>query len=396
MDYYAQLTQSVDFPRCRIYRDFIRNLMGDTDIRLNGSSYLFYFVVLCSYANYNTSYRTIEVIRYYAGPGEWFCTAGEISEWFRTRFHHQAISILDYLEEQNYITYTRLGRGNLIKYRITDWEKFNKSINGNFPCAKTKGFFFFPIATAHELISLGKCSERDIVLDLWIHTIYNDVHVQGSYLGPVVYFRDLTGNPIISFFELGKRWRMSKATACRVMKKLQEKGYLSLTTFTGNNGSIIYLCNYLSTMFDISDVLIDKEEVSMTFNIPIHIPDNTQLEDDTVSDTQISIQKDEETVSKDGFLVSESHIRFIVKQLAKVLAKQGIPCCECPSCEYILYSLSDCKDVTGVDAFYNLIGHLHIKPIPEGLLIKGITFFNSSSFMVCPFEKQKPYLNGAI
>ena len=51
-----------------------------------------------------------------------------------------------------------------------------------------RGLFLFPIAAAHELISWEKASEMDIVLDLWLHTIYQDSQVQGSDKGPVVYF----------------------------------------------------------------------------------------------------------------------------------------------------------------------------------------------------------------
>ena len=51
MDYQLELKQIVDFPRCRIYREFIQTLIKDRNIRTNGSSCLFYFLILCSYAN---------------------------------------------------------------------------------------------------------------------------------------------------------------------------------------------------------------------------------------------------------------------------------------------------------------------------------------------------------
>lgn len=102
------------------------------------------------------------------------------------------------------------------------------------------------------------------MLDLWIHTIYNDRQVQGSELEPVVYFRNATGNPLTNFNDLALRWGISKATVSRILSKLQDKKYLSLVSFAGRHGSVIYLCSYLSTMFGISDVMIDKEEISMS------------------------------------------------------------------------------------------------------------------------------------
>jgi len=60
--------------------------------------------------------------------------------------------------------------------------------------------------------------------------------------------------------------------------------------FTGRHGSVIYLCSYLSTMFNISDVMIDKEESSMTFQVPLHIPEDLPLpETETVTNEQITI-----------------------------------------------------------------------------------------------------------
>ena len=258
MDYQLEIKQTVDYPRCRIYREFIRTLMEDRNIRTNGSSYLFYYMTLCSYANFRSSYQRLDGISYLVGPGEWICRTSELSAWFRTRFQHQALSILDFLQEQNYITYTRLGRGHLIKFCITGWKKHNTALDYNYPCLKDVGFFFFPVAAVHELISMGRCSEMDIILDLWVHAIYNDSQVQGSELGPVVYFRNCTGNPLTSCSDLSLRWGISKATASRILNKLQEKEYLSLVSFTGRHGSVIYLCSYLSTMFNISDVMIDK------------------------------------------------------------------------------------------------------------------------------------------
>ena len=47
--YQLQIKQIVDYPRCRIYRQFVRFLMEDRSIRVSGGSGLFYFTVLCSY-----------------------------------------------------------------------------------------------------------------------------------------------------------------------------------------------------------------------------------------------------------------------------------------------------------------------------------------------------------
>lgn len=48
-DYQLELRQIVDYPRCRIYREFMQTLIADRSIRTGGCSGLFYYVVLCSY-----------------------------------------------------------------------------------------------------------------------------------------------------------------------------------------------------------------------------------------------------------------------------------------------------------------------------------------------------------
>ena len=345
MNYQLELKQIVEFPRCRIYRDFIQTLITTKSIRTTGGSFLFYYLVLCSYANYRTSYRRMEHITYTVGPGEWICSVTDLQNWFRCRFQHQVLSILKFFEEQNYITYSLLGKNKLVKFKITDWPKDNTILEYNYPCKKDTGFFFFPIVKVHELIGIGKCSEMDILLDLWIHAVYNDATLQGSDSGPVVYYRNNTVNPLTSFHSLGDRWGLSKASVSRLLKKLEEKEYITLISFTGKHGSVIYLNNYLSVMFNISDVMIDKEEIAMKMQLPIHVPEDITVVEsgsatvsETVMDTQI-------TVSKNDSCVPDSHMKYIVQKVAELLDSQRIPCCHCSKTRYILSPLSACKDI---------------------------------------------------
>ena len=206
MEYQLELKQIVDFPRCRIYRNFIQTLLNDRSIRTTGGSFLFWYLVLCSYANYSNSNRRMEQFTYTLSPGEWICSISELQDWFRCRFQHQAISILKHLQEEGCITYSLLEKNRLVKFRITDWQNDNTALKYNYPCKKDTGFFFFPIGKAHKLIQAGKCSEMDILLDLWIHAVYNDPSVLCSDTGPVVYYRNNTGSPLTSFQTLGERW----------------------------------------------------------------------------------------------------------------------------------------------------------------------------------------------
>lgn len=177
-------------------------------------------------------------------------------------------------------------------------------------------------------------------MDLWLTAVYNDPQVQGSEIGPVTYLRNGTGNPLVTYSELGTRWGVSKATVGRVLKKLSDAGYISLMTFPGRHGSVIYLQNYLSTMFQISDVMIDKEEVAMVLNIKLELPEDGQTENpEPAAEHHVC-------VSEGLSSVSESHIQIILGKMAKILTAQGISCFGCPKSKYKLFPLSDvCGEV---------------------------------------------------
>ena len=332
-EYQLELKQIVDYPRCRIYRQFIGLLMKDKNIRVGGTSRLYHFTVLSCFANFRTSYKRIDGISYTIYPGEWLCRVSELTEWFRTRFQHQALAILRELQDRHLITYTLLGRGKLVKFKIKGWCKYNRVLEYNAPCQKDTGFFFLPISVANELVSAGRCSEMDAMLDLWINTVYNDTQVQGSEVGPVVYMRNGTGSPLIGYAELAQRWGVSKATAGRYLRKMQELGYLSMVAFPGTHGTAIYLKQYLSTMFQISDVMIDKAEVAMSLSIKTSLPEPEIV--------LCPSAKAVRSVTKRKITVSKREVERMLDKVLEILALQGISCVRCPKFRYKLYPLSD-------------------------------------------------------
>ena len=232
--------------------------------------------------------------------------------------------MLEQLQKQHFITFHTLDRGNVIRYKICDWARHNTVLEYNAPCQKDTGFFFLPVSVVTDLISTSRCSEMDIILDL---------------LGPVVYFRNGTGNPLVDYTELAVRWGVSRATVGRVLKKLAALDYISLMSFPGRHGSVVYLKNYLSTMFEISDVMVDKEEVAMTLNIHLELPDESGSSQNTPS------IEHEVIVSNELNSVSKSHIEIIIQKMAQILMAQGISCFGCPLSRYKLYPLSgDCRE----------------------------------------------------
>ena len=108
-----------------------------------------------------------------------------------------------------------------------------------------------------------------------------------------------------------------------------------MMAFPGTKGSVIYLRNYLSTMFQISDVLIDKEEIAVVLNIKINLLDENGVKEDGIT------LEPEICVSEELSSVSKSHMESIVRKMAEILDSQGVSCLRCPKARYKLYPLSD-------------------------------------------------------
>ena len=133
-DYKLEIKQIVDYPKCRIYRQFIQSLIADRGIRTNGCSGLFHYVVLCCYANFRTSYRRYDGISYIVHPGQWICSLRELRTWFRARTNHQLLRQLDSLQRHHFIEYDLIGRGQLVQYRILDWPRYNTVLDYSCRC----------------------------------------------------------------------------------------------------------------------------------------------------------------------------------------------------------------------------------------------------------------------
>lgn len=330
-EYKLELKQIVDYPRCRMYRQFVRRLIADTNIRIGGESGLYYYTVLSCFANFRTSYHCIKGVTYTVYPGEWICKFGEMMKWFRVRTKRQAISIMEKLQEKHLLKFKILGHGDVIKYRLSGWAKYNRILEYNAPCQKDIGFFFLPVHIAAELVGSGKNSEMDALIDMWINTVYNDPQVKGSETAPVVYMRNGSGSPLVGYAELAERWGVSKATAGRYMKKLSELGYVNLLSYPGTHGSVISLQGYMSTMFQVSDVMVDKEEIAMSLCIKLK--------------PQEIIEKIEPaSVSNSANSVSKLNVETVVSKIKFFLNAQGFSCPDCSRFRYMLLELSDCKE----------------------------------------------------
>ncbi len=105
----------------------------------------------------------------------------------------------------------------------------------------------------------------------------------------MVYFRDGTGNPLLICSDLAQRWGLSRSTAGRLLKELADLEYLILMSFPGRTGSVIYLNNYLSTMFQVSDVMVDRDEVAMSLNVKLRLSDDAEEAEPTQDTPEVCV-----------------------------------------------------------------------------------------------------------
>ncbi len=239
--------------------------MRDKNLKTKGNSYLFFYVILYSYANFRTSYIRIASDHFTVYPGHWICRMSEIQEWFRLKNQKQVLATLDSLTEKGLIAYKLHQNGKIVNFKIKGWKESNLILEYNAPCQKETGFFFFSIANALKLVDDCKCSEADILMDIWLNTILNDLEVKGSHIGPIVYFRGMRESALISNSEMAKCWGVSRTTVYRVLKRLEEMDFIDVIHFTGASGSVIYTKKYMQTMFDVEEVYIDRNDVVTVF-----------------------------------------------------------------------------------------------------------------------------------
>ena len=319
-EYQLEIKQIVEYPRCRIQKKFVEMLMCDPDIKTSGGCGLYHYTVLSSFVRFETTYRKISGVNYTVFPGELLCTMDELFVLLRVKSKYQALSILTDLQRRHFIEFNILDDGNCVKYRIKDWEKFNRAMDAFAPCHEDKGYFYLPTSVVSNLIGRRHLSEMDAFLDLWLNTVYDDNRVQSSVVDPVVYMRNETGKPTLDCGQLAKRWNVSASTAEKYLQKLKNNGYIYYKETIGENGLVVYLGKDLTSMFRVSDVLLDKEEIPMKVSVKLEL--------------------DEEEL-QGGFSKIPQLREIIMKKVSTLLSSQGFPCFGCRKFSYRLTRISD-------------------------------------------------------
>lgn len=329
--------QLARFPYCRIYRRFMNRLAETPKIRKQGQGLLYRYTALFALANYRSAVRTINGQRHVMQAGEWVASYRELCERLHLRTRKQLYEILARLEVLHLIETVDDPSHKIVRFKISCWPKTNTVLSYSAPCPKDMGFFFFPLKQLSMLIGNDRCSEADMLLDLWLNTVFQDTRVPGSELCPVVYYRNEGPFPLVSCAMLAARWQVSKATVHRVLKKFEALGMLAAYHYPGKRGSVLTLRGYLPTMFCMDDATPASQELSarlipsVAAPLPAECPQAPATEG---SDPTIFLPES----------VSNPNIPLILENLRNALFASGFRCSACPHALYRLSNLSGCKE----------------------------------------------------
>ena len=350
-EYQLEIKQIVEYPRCRIQKKFVEMLMCDPDIKTSGGCGLYHYTVLSSFVRFETTNRKISGVNYTVFPGELLCTMDELFVLLRVKSKYQALSILTDLQRRHFIEFNILDDGNCVKYRIKDWEKFNRAMDAFAPCHEDKGYFYLPTSVVSNLIGRRHLSEMDAFLDLWLNTVYDDNRVQSSVVDPVVYMRNETGKPTLDCGQLAKRWNVSASTAEKYLQKLKNNGYIYYKETIGENGLVVYLGKDLISMFRVSDVLLDKEEIPMKVSVKLEL---------------------NEEELQGGFSKIPQLREIIMKKVSTLLSAQGFPCFGCRKFTYSLTRISNLEEKTTRYILTLLCGNNDIRTVALELCFRPV------------------------
>lgn len=183
-----------------------------------------------------------------------------------------------------------------------------------------------------------------MLLDLWLHTVFQDASVPGSAVGPVVYFRQESGLPLVSCASLAVRWGVSKATVHRVLKKFEQLSLVAVHHYPGKRGSVIVMQGYLSTMFSVADACPTRQALAAELALPAREGAGCPVESAAVGTGEST------TFHWPADAVSKPNVRLILENLRNSLFASGFRCSACPHALYRLSNLSGCRDaVTAYD-----------------------------------------------
>ena len=163
------------------------------------------------------------------------------------RTEDTALGILKRLSQYGYVEFEFDEKTKKIEYRIVDWVRNCSGAGCTDKSSYTSngyGFLCVPRSITQRLVEQNyQFEEADAWLDLWCHTVSEDLNNAFSFLSPAVQLgRD---ESVLTLEKLGKRWGWEKTKVWRFFRKYQETFHL--IGLPGSYGCIVFNIQYLQT-----------------------------------------------------------------------------------------------------------------------------------------------------
>lgn len=233
------------------------------------------------------------------GPGEFVMESRNLYDLFHIRHASHSFAsknaylteLLAKLQALGLLSYRVYGgNGKALAYyhiRIVDWYDKTKKHGRNSAVKRGSGYAYLHIDKLKTLLTRngGRISQHDALVDLWLHLVYQDEHVEASEQSPLVSFEGTEGG-LLSTTYLAERWGWLRSSAYAFLKKLDRREYIAWYVFGGRKGSLLYMPRYLSAVLKQSEEYPDAAHLEVLFDcrlktIPVSepVPYQTQLED---------------------------------------------------------------------------------------------------------------------
>ena len=152
----------------------------------------------------------------------------------------KALETLDALSELGFISYELDSKTKKLTYQITDWIvkcSGAECMEGAVYATDGYGFLCLPRSITERLVKQHYIfEEADAWLDLWCHSVWQDLGNAFSYLAPAVQYGKY--GALLTLETLGQRWGWEKTKVWRFVKKHGD--IFALYRLPGSYGCLIF------------------------------------------------------------------------------------------------------------------------------------------------------------
>ena len=154
-------------------------------------------------------------------PGMWSGGIVGLKGILGVRNRTQALETLDKLTELGYLKYKLDSKTKKLTYQIEDWVvkcSGEECMNGTVYATEGFGFICLPRSITDRLVEQNYIfDEADAWLDLWCHTVSEDLDNAFSFLAPTVQIGRF--GTVLTLETLGQRWNWEKTKVWRFFQK---------------------------------------------------------------------------------------------------------------------------------------------------------------------------------